>query len=280
MSKKERHQQDLANFLDDFLKTGDEDTISRYLISNSNLPSPRANLELAKAFAEAVEIYSIRNPERLWSLCLKLVEISPNEAPANNPKEFLPFCGAYAIGAIGSVCPAFFERALSRLQKSANDPRWRIREAVAMGIQKLLAKRGQRTLKALESWIEDNKWLAMRAVAAGVAEPTLLRIEQTARGALMLHRKIFALVLATKERKSSEFKAMRKGLGYTLSVVVYAIPKDGFEYIHQLVDSQDPDILWILRENLKKNRLVKNFPSEVASIKKLLERNTRKIFNE
>jgi len=35
----------------------------------------------------------------------------------------------------------------------------------------------------------------MRAVAAGVAEPALLRDEQTARGALELHKKIFARYL-------------------------------------------------------------------------------------
>jgi len=27
--------------------------------------------------------------------------------------------------------------------------------------------------------------------------------------------------------------------------------------------------LWVMKENLKKNRLIKNFPNEVAAIKKL-----------
>ncbi len=270
MGKKERHRQDLARFLDDFLKTGDEETITEYLVSNSSLPSPRANLELAKAFAEVAEDYSNRGPEKLWSLCLKLISFSPDEAPVNNPREFLPFCGAYAIGAIGSVSPAFFGKALSRLQELANDPRWRIREAVAMGIQKLLARQSQDTLKELESWIKDPEWLAMRAVAAGIAEPNLLKDKQIARTALEVHKKIFAKIFITRERKSHEFKTMKKGLGYTLSVVIYAIPKEGFEYMRQLVDSQDADILWIIKENLKKNRLIKNFPDEVASIKRLL----------
>ena len=37
-----------------------------------------------------------------------------------------------------------------------------------------------------------------------------------------------------------------------------------------LVDSQDSDVLWIVKENLKKNRLVKNFPEQIESMKKLL----------
>jgi hypothetical protein len=154
------------------------------------------------------------------------------------------------------------------LKELANDSRWRTREAVAMGIQKLVEKQSQKTLKVLESWIDKNEWLAMRAVAAGVAEPALLRDEPTAKGALALHRRIFAHILATKERKSDEFKTLRQALGYSLSVVVCAIPKEGFEYIQQLIDSQDTDILWVIKENLKKNRLIKNFPDELDAIKK------------
>jgi hypothetical protein len=138
-----------------------------------------------------------------------------------------------------------------------------------MGIQKLVAKQSKNTLKGLESWIEKNEWLAMRAVAAGVAEPALLRDEQTARDALELHKKIFAQILAIRERKSDEFKTLRQALGYSLSVVVCAIPKEGFEYMKQIIDSQDVDILWVMKENLKKNRLIRNFPNEVAAIKKL-----------
>ena len=126
-----------------------------------------------KAFTEVVEDYFAKDPEGLWSLCLILIELSPYEAPVNNPKEFLPFCGAFAIGAIGSVSSAFFQKALSRLQELANDPRWRMREAVAMGIQKLIAKQSRNTLKELEDWIVKDDWLAMRAVAAGVAKPAL-----------------------------------------------------------------------------------------------------------
>jgi len=269
MSKKEGYREDLVDLFNEFLKTGDEEKIMEFLVSNSNLPGPRGNLELAEAFAEVVEDYSIRNPQKIWELASRLTDVSPNEAPGNNPKEFLPFCGVVAIGAIGSVHAAFYRKAFTFLRKLANDPRWRTREAVAMGIQKLVAKQSKNTLKMVESWIEKNEWLAMRAVAAGVAEPALLRDGQTARGALELHKKIFAQILAISERKSDGFKTLRQALGYSLSVVVCAIPKEGFEYMKQIIGSQDVDILWVMKENLKKNRLIKNFPNEVAAIKKL-----------
>jgi hypothetical protein len=64
---------------------------------------------------------------------------------------------------------------------------------------------------------------------------------------------------------------LKQGLGYSLSVIVCAVPEEGFEYMRQLAGTQDADILWIVKENLKKNRLLKNFPEEVASTKKLLK---------
>lgn len=275
MSKKEAHKKVLADLLNGFLRTGDEEKIREYLISNSNLPGPRGNLELADVFAEIVEDYSIKNPPKIWELASRLTNVSPNEAPVNSPKEFLPFCGVVAIGAIGSVHATFYRKALIYLRKLANDPRWRTREAVAMSIQKLIAERSKNTLKELESWVDRNEWLAMRAVAAGVAEPALLRDDQTARSALKLHKKIFAQILALRERKSDEFKTLRQALGYSLSVVICAIPQEGFEYTKQLIDSQDADVLWVIKENLKKNRLVRNFPNEVAAIKKLLNQRER-----
>jgi len=270
MIKAESYKQDLTRLLDVFLKTGDEKKLTEHLVSNSNLPSPRGNLEFARAFVEVIEVYYSKSPERIWALCIKAINISSDQAPVNDPKEFLPFCGACAIGAIGSVSPTYFDQALFHLKELAHDSRWRTREAVAMGVQKLLERKPKKTLKALEGWIENSCWLTMRAVVAGVAEPLLLRNEQIARKALEFHKKIFAKILITRERKSSEFRTLRKGLGYTLSVVICALPKEAFAYIYQLVDSQDMDILWIVKQNLGKNRLIKNFPDEVASIRKLL----------
>jgi len=140
-----------------------------------------------------------------------------------------------------------------------------------MAIQNMIEKQPQKTLREIEGWIENNNWLAMRAVAAGVAEPALLKDKQTAKSAFELHKKIFAKIVAAHERKSAEFKTLKQGLGYSLSVVTCAIPREGFEYMRQLIDKQDAGVLWIVKENLKKNRLIKNFPKEVASIKKMLK---------
>jgi hypothetical protein len=270
MSRKESYKETLACLQDEFLKTGNDEGLKEYLSSNSSLPGPRGNLELAYAFAEVAEDFSTRNVCKMWELALALTSISSNEAPVNDPKEFLPFCGAVALGAIASIHRGFFRPAFPLLKKLANDPRWRMREGVAMGLQKLIAKQGQDVLAELDSWIAKNEWLPMRAVVAGVAEPALLKDHQIAKGALELHEKIFAQILATGERKTCEFKILRQALGYSLSVVVCAIPKEGFEYMQRIACLHDNDVLWVIRENLKKNRLVRNFPDEVAAVRKIL----------
>lgn len=106
MSKKEAHKKVLADLLNEFLRTGDEEKIREYLISNSNLPGPRGNLELADVFAEIIEDYSTKNPPKIWGFASRLANVSANEAPVNSPKEFLPFCGVVAVGVRESLaCP-------------------------------------------------------------------------------------------------------------------------------------------------------------------------------
>jgi hypothetical protein len=172
--KKEQHKQDLVGPIDRFLKGRGDGKIIEYLVSNSNLPGPRANLELGRAFAETIENYFNKETEKLWALCFELTNISPEEAPANSPREFLTFCGAYALGAIGSLSPRHFQKTFARLRELAEDKRWRTREAVAMAIQMLIINQAEKTFSELERWISNDDWLAMRGVSAWVSEPALL----------------------------------------------------------------------------------------------------------
>ena len=270
MGKKDSYRQPLKTLFDRYLQTGNTEDIKTYLAANSNLPGPRGNLELAYAFADTAEEHSAENAPAVWKLALELAAVPADEAPVNDPKEFLPFCGVVSAGAVASVCPALRTETFSCLRRMATDSRWRTREGVAMGIQRLVPSMGQEALDVLGGWVNDENWLVMRAVAAGVAEPALLKAAETAREALGLHKKIFTQLLGAKERTSVEFRTLRQALGYSLSVVVCYAPSEGFAYMQELVASTDADVLWVVKENLKKNRLIKNFPVEVAAVQKLL----------
>ncbi len=271
VGNKDQHRQDLTKLFDALVHSGDATALHRYIVSNSNLPSPRANLELAAAFSELAREVSEGAGDAVWELATSMAAVAADEAPVDAPEEFVPFCGALAVGAIASTSPRLHHQALAMLKALARDPRWRMREAVAMGLQQLLDSRPQQTIEQLTSWVEGGDFLEMRAAAAAVADPAALTHAETALSALELHRAIVQRLLESSERKSDAFRVLRKALGYTLSVVVQAVPEPGFEFMVGLIETRDPDLAWIVKQNLQKNRLVKNCPNQVEAAKRLLE---------
>ena len=89
-----------------------------FLLKNSGLPGPRGNLELAHAVAQEG---SKGQFERFLSF----------EAEENTPEVFLVFCGVVGLGKLAATEPKLFDE----LRSYASDPRWRVREAVATGLQ-------------------------------------------------------------------------------------------------------------------------------------------------
>ena len=85
-----------------------------------------------------------------------------------------------------------------------------------------------------------------------------------------LHEAILAGLPALADRRSDAFRALRQGLGYSLSVVVAATPEAGFALMRCLAASNDRDVRWIVVENLKKGRIAKPYPAEVAAVRAVL----------
>ncbi|KRT76155.1 MAG: hypothetical protein XU14_C0062G0006 [Armatimonadetes bacterium CSP1-3] len=267
MGTQDARQKDLAELFAIYLNRGDRVRLVEYLVTHSNLPGPRGNLELAQAFAEEAAVRTGPDQDKVWTLCLNLAGISPAHAPTNSPMEFLPFCGAVGLGAVAAASPQRVDRALTELRRLADDSRWRMREAVAMALQELLRHHPQKTLARLKTWIADEHWLAMRAVAAGIAEPALLEDNpRMAAAALQAHRQILQRVRAAADRRTESFRTLRQALGYSISVVVTATPKAAFALLRGLAAARDPDVQWIVRENLKKQRLVRADPRQAAAL--------------
>ncbi len=270
MTRKEIYIREVARLLTDLLASGSAGDLLAYLVAESHLPGPRANLELAGAFGETVREFAVADADdrrALWSLCVELARVSPEDAPTGDPHEFLVFCGVRGIGAVGSVSPACAGEAAAHLAEASADPRWLVRDAVTMAVQDLLSRQRETAVPELENWVEGGSWLAMRAAVAGIAEAELLAQAELAETALRLHRKTLIRVYMAKERQSDAFLALKKALGYTLSLVVAALPGIGFEYLRQLATLDDLDIRWIVRENLNKNRLRERYPETVQHIR-------------
>ena len=267
MRKKHRHLADLGHIMDSSITSQIRENLFKYIIENSSLPGPRANLELAAAFEEMVSSKATSNMRnQLWNLCKTMTSLSAEEAPTNDPREFIPFCGTRGLGAIGSVLEEYRLEALQNLRALAADSRWRMREAVAMALWRLLATGDIRIRDELENWIEEDDWLVIRAAIAGVAEPSLLEESSFASWVLNIQAKVLDKIHTSRDRKSDNFLTLRKALGYTLSVIVQATPASGFRLIKSLIERDDSDINWIIKQNLKKKRLERSFPEEVASL--------------
>src|SRR3990170_1770732 len=109
------HAEELARRLETFVNTWADEGLRTYLAANSRLPGPRANLELAAAFAEAVRGRE-KDWRALWALCTRGTSIPTEEAPTNEPGEFVVFCGARGIGALGTASSSRTREALVHLR--------------------------------------------------------------------------------------------------------------------------------------------------------------------
>jgi len=205
-----------------------------YLDEHSGLPGPRGNIELALALAD------VAGPEL-------------DDALIASGDEYRTFCGVVGLGDRTSD-PAV----RARLRRHASDPRWRVREAVAMALQRF----GDTDLAALEElvleWVEDPDPLVMRAAAAGICEPRLLATPSAAAVAVAVCRSAADALAASpaEYRRRRDVRTLRQALGYCWSVAIAADPGPGLAAFADL-DTDDADIAWIVRENRAKRRLAK-----------------------
>jgi hypothetical protein len=223
-----------------------EKTWDAYLLAESGLPGRRANIELAKAVA-------LEGDRHLFE---RYIAFNPQIAPANSSEEFLAFCGVLGLG---SLLAAGDRSLLSRLREHANDPRWRLREAVAMALQQWGRQNMDLLLQEMAHWTQGTL-LERRAAAAAVCEPDLLVKARHAEGALLLLDAIMESLASVQERNSEAFKALRKGLSYCWSVAVVAQPQLGKPLFEKWLHHSDPDIVWIMKQNLKKSRMARMDP--------------------
>jgi len=214
-----------------------------FLLRESGLPGKRANLELAQAVAD-------EGSEELFE---RYLSFDPRKAPVNSPYEFLAFCGVVGLGRLLSEGEM---EVLKTLRPCASDPRWRIREGVAMALQRLGRVDMDLLLREMEQWSKGNL-LEKRAAAAALCEPKLLREEKHIERVLRILDEITTSIQSTEDRKNDEFKALRKGLGYCWSVAAVALPDEGKKMMERWFSSNDKDVLWIMKENLRKKRLTR-----------------------
>jgi hypothetical protein len=115
--------------------------------------------------------------------------------------------------------------------------------------------------------VEQGRPLEQRAAAAALCEPRLLSEERHSVQVLRILDEITAAIRNVEDRRQDEFRILRKGLGYCWSVAVASLPARGKELMEKWFSTGDSDMLWIMRENLRKKRLARADEEWVARCK-------------
>jgi hypothetical protein len=230
----------------------DLDRWEPYLLEHSGLPGPRGNIELGQAAAD------VGTAERFDAL----LRWTPDRAPAGSKEEFLAFCGTIGLGKLAAGAS---RDVLPRLRELASDPRWRVREAVAMALQRVGAVDMPALLRGMRAWAKGNDF-ERRAAAAALCEPALLGREEDTVAVLSILDRITEDLGRSRDRSSDGFHALRKGLAYCWSVAVAAAPDRGRELMERWIASDDPDVRWVMKQNLAKKRMAKAGADWVAAM--------------
>ena len=203
-----------------------------YLKKHSGLPGPRANLELVAAVAEEGDA------DVLWHL-------------SGSKDEYLALCGTAGLGRIALLEP---DTVMSWLRERASDPRWRVREGVAMALQRIGRENMPMLLGQMKEWMHGDAFV-QRAVVAGLCEPPILKNNVEVVQVLEILDHITSSLASSADRRSDGFRVLRQALGYGWSVAAAAAPENAVPYLEKWLQSKDKDVAWVMNSNLGKARM-------------------------
>lgn len=266
MSKTSEYQEVIS----EHLKEGRFEELKRFIKENSNLPGPRGNLEMAYAFGDC---FDAEITDAQWTLLAALSGISADEAPTGDPAEMLPFCAALAAGSFyAHASEGRREKIRAILRAAMNDERWRMREAAAMGYQRIAEMEFAAIKQIFGALYPDSNFLEKRAFLAALAHPPILKNRDVALYSLGISEDIMkqAMAFSADELKSEGYKVLSKGLEYALSVFIAHAPEEGFEMLKAFAPCPQKHIKRIIKSNLNKARLKDRFPGKVNETEAML----------
>ena len=224
-----------------------------YLLAGSRLPGPRANLELIDAAGDVLS----------RAEALRFAALGPDDAPAGTAREFLPCCGNAAVGRL----IADGELGLvAHLREAAGDPRWRVRESVAIALQRWGDADVGAMLAAVEPWAAGTPFEARAAVAA-ICEPRLLSGLPAVEGAVRVLDSATALLAGLTKPRGEPGRVLGAALGYGWSVAVAAEPAVVLPAFSRWAGEDDADVRRVVASNLGKARFERAAPEAAADLR-------------
>ncbi len=237
-----------------FLAAADRDA---YLRAHSNLPGPRGNLELLDVASGAADRADLER----WAA------LDAAAAPGDSPEGFLACVGIVGLGRLVATGDRSL---LPILRRASGDGRWRVREAVALGLQAWGDEDMAALVDEMEGWAFGTP-LEGRAAMAALCEPRLLRGRAIVGRVLEVLGRLTQTVRDAPDKRADDVRVLRQALGYGWSVAIAADPAVGLPALAPWVDDADRDVRWILRQNLAKARFIRIAPGWVADARARLD---------
>ncbi|MBX3234080.1 MAG: hypothetical protein KIT84_06530 [Labilithrix sp.] len=249
-----------------------KDDLFRRLELGSGLPGPRANLPLALDFAHACAGLGAESD----GLAYAMANDPPDERRGATAREFLAMCGVLAVAARAQIAKedAVRERALELLEAHADDVRFRVRDAVPLGLAMLGTKMRTALAEPLEGWMD--RYFHAAAVLRALADPSWLETFAPAEHAAPLALLDAAFVLAHDAPRSAVRYPGHKSLVEAIAIAPRAAAKRFGRPVFDLLARWSegvkiPDLRAAILANLEDAAMKKPFAEEIKKVRALVE---------
>ncbi len=238
---------------------GDSGDLYALLARGSGLPGVRANLPLARAFAQACAS-DARGP----TLARTMARTTADEAPGGSPLEMIPLCGVLAAGACGARQPKARDEMLGVIHDACDNLRFRVRSAAPEALADVGARQGTELLEHVQSFAEGY-FHAAALLDALVSQAWLPLLHDAAPVVALLER---AFALADEAPSAAErwpgYKALVESLEKTIAPLALRFGEPVFAAAAGFARTKDPHLRDMVVRALAHKKLRSRFPDELA----------------
>jgi hypothetical protein len=215
---------------------GHREALVSLLARGSRLPGIQANDALADSFAQACRALGARADR----VALDLAHLSADEAPGASALEFLPVCGVVALGARAAVDKSVRRRFVAELHARADDPRFRVRDAVVTALARVGGGAGDELVEDVAAWMDG--YFHAAAVLRGLAREEWLGTLHSAPPAIARLDEAFELALGAP-RAAARYpghKALIEALHRTPGLIALRFGVPVFDMVLRWAGVKDP----------------------------------------
>jgi hypothetical protein len=229
-----------------------------YLIEHNNLPYVALNEDLINAFADELrdvcrdEAVSLRiNYNGVACLLEAWRYLAQTLSDPGDPQIILPACAAIGTG-VHAVAFLAAAAGVHILMDLADYDLWPVRDALVMGVQRMLADDWGRTFYELRRFVRIGDVQQHAVLVQAVADADLLRERPHALDGLDLHHAVLAAYrrLAAPRRYGVQARILSVTLIDTIGMLLLAERRAGFALARAWLAWGDMDIQQIIRESI------------------------------